>query len=54
MPILQKITDRVLRLEDYKLNSGLCKAIGSIREDLGSQIFKIVLVNNGIDDEAYA
>lgn len=44
----------MLALEDYKLNLGLCKALGSVLDDLGALIRKIVLRNNGINDESYA
>lgn len=54
LPILNKIEDGVLALEDYKLNYGLCKALGSVLDDLGGLIRKIVLKNNGINDESYA
>jgi hypothetical protein len=54
LPILNKIEDGVLALEDYKLNLGLCKALGSVLDDLGSMIRKIVLRNNGINDASYA
>lgn len=46
--------DGVLSLDDYKLNYGLCKALGSVLDDLGGLIKKIVLKNNGINDESYA
>lgn len=54
LPILNKIEDGVLALDDYKLNFGLCKALGNVLDDLGSLIRKIVLKNNGINDLAYA
>ena len=44
----------MLSLEDYKLNYGLCKALGSVLDDLGNLIRKIVLKNNGINDDSYA
>lgn len=54
LPILSKIEDGVLALVDYKLNFGLCKALGSVIGDLDSLITKIVLSNNGISDIGYA
>lgn len=54
LPILNKIEDGVLALEDYKLNYGLCVALGSVLDDLGALIRKIVLRNNGITDSGYA
>lgn len=54
LPILNKIEDGVLALEDYKLNFGLCKALGGVLGDLGALIRKIVLKNNGITDSGYA
>lgn len=50
LPIVNKISEGVLRLEDYKLNFGLCKALGNVLDDLGESITKIVLKNNGIED----
>ncbi|CDW82841.1 UNKNOWN [Stylonychia lemnae] len=54
LPILNKIVDGILSLEDYKLNFGLCKALGSVLDDLGNLIHKIVLKNNGINDVCYS
>eukprot|EP00347_Sterkiella_histriomuscorum_P021600 403333417 len=54
LPILSKIEDGVLSLDDYKLNFGLCKALGSVLEDLGGLIRKLVLKNNGINDKSYS
>lgn len=54
LPILSKIEDCVLSLDDYKLNFGLCKALGGVFGDLGALIKKIVLRNNGITDLGYA
>ena len=54
LPIIHKISQGVLALEDYRLNSGICTALASVLEDLGSAIHKIVLKNNGITDSSYA
>ena len=48
LPIINKIYDGVLYLDDYKLNFGLCKALGNVLDDLGDTIHKIDLRNNGI------
>jgi len=34
LPIISKINEGVLSLDDYKLNFGLCKALGTVFEDL--------------------
>jgi hypothetical protein len=54
LPIINKISEGVLRLDDYKLNNGLCKALGDVLDDLGETITKIDLRNNGIDDYDFA
>lgn len=54
LPIINKIFEGVLSLDDYKLNYGLCKALGNVLEDLGDSIHKIDLRNNGIVDVDYA
>lgn len=54
LPIVNKIIDGVLDLNDYKLNFGLCKALGNVLDDLGDTIHKIDLKNNGITDSDYA
>ena len=54
LPIVNKIYEGVLQLDDYKLNYGLCKALGNVLEDLGTSIYKIALRNNGIIDADYA
>lgn len=54
LPIINKISEGVLRLDDYKLNFGLCKALGDVLDDLGETITTIDLRNNGIDDSDFA
>ena len=54
LPIINKIFEGVLTLDDYKLNYGLCKALGNVLDDLGDQIYKIDLHNNGISDLDFA
>lgn len=54
LPIISKIFEGVLSLDDYKLSFGLCRALGAVFEDLGESIYKIVLRNNGITDADYA
>jgi hypothetical protein len=34
LPIITKINEGVLCLDDYKLNFGLCKALGNVLDDL--------------------
>ena len=54
LPIIHKIFEGVLTLDDYKLNFGLCKALGNVLDDLGDSLYKIDLRNNGISDYDYA
>ncbi len=54
LPIINKIFDGVLYLDDYKLNYGLCKALGNVLDDLTDSIYKIELRNNGIADSDFA
>jgi hypothetical protein len=54
LPITNKIVEGVLRLDDYKLNLGLCNALGNVLEDLGEAITTIDLRNNGINDYDFA
>ena len=54
LPIISKINEGVLSLDDYKLNFGLCKALGNVFEDLDDQIYKIDLRNNGLTDHDFA
>ena len=54
LPIINKIYDGVLSLDDYKLNYGLCKALGNVLDDLGDSLYKIDLRNNGITDSDFA
>jgi hypothetical protein len=54
LPIISKISEGVLSLDDYKLNFGLCKALSNILDDLEDSIFKIDLRNNGINDSDFA
>jgi len=50
LPIVNKIFEGVLTLDDYKLNYGLCKALGNVLDDIGDSLCKIDLRNNGILD----
>jgi len=50
LPIISKINEGVLELDEYKLNQGLCRALAGVLGDLGDSIFKIALSNNGIQD----
>jgi hypothetical protein len=54
LPIISKISEGVLCLDDYKLNFGLCKALANVLDDLDDSIFKIDLRNNGITDSDFA
>lgn len=54
LPIINKIFESVLYLDDYKLNFGLCKALGNVLDDLGDSIYKLDLRNNGITDSDFA
>ena len=54
LPVIDKIVDKVLLLEHYKLDLGHCKAIGSSLEQLGNYIRKIELNENGINDEGFS
>jgi hypothetical protein len=54
LPIISKISEGVLSLDDYKLNFGLCKALANVFDDLEDSIFKIDLRNNGITDSDFA
>jgi hypothetical protein len=54
LPIVNKIFEGVLYLDDYKLNFGLCKALGNVLDDLGDSIYKLDLRNNGITDSDFA
>ena len=54
LPIISKINEGVLTLDDYKLNLGLCKALSIVLDDLGDSIYKIDLRNNGITDIEFA
>ncbi len=54
LPIVNKIYDGVLSLDDYKLNYGLCKALGNVLDDLGDSLYKIDFRNNGITDSDFA
>ena len=54
LPIINKIFEGVLYLDDYKLNFGLCKALGNVLDDLGDSIYKLDLRNNGITDSDFA
>jgi hypothetical protein len=54
LPLVNKIYEGVLNLDDYKLNFGLCKALGNVLDDLGDSIYKIDLRNNGIEDSDFA
>jgi hypothetical protein len=54
LPIISKISEGVLSLDDYKLNFGLCKALANVLDDLDDSIFKIDLRNNGITDSDFA
>jgi hypothetical protein len=54
LPIISKIFEGVLCLDDYKLNFGLCKALGNVLDDLRETIYKIDLRNNGINDLDFA
>jgi hypothetical protein len=54
LPIINKIYEGVLSLDDYKLNFGICKALGNVLDDLGDSIYKIYLRNNGITDSDFA
>ncbi len=54
LPIISKISEGVLSLDDYKLNFGLCKALSNVLDDLDDSIFKIDLRNNGITDSDFA
>lgn len=50
LPLVNKIFEGVLSLDNYRLNFGLCKALGNVLDDLSDSIFKIDLTNNGIGD----
>ena len=50
LPMLGKLRNGVLALENYKLNRGLCEALGSTVLRTTRGIRKLVLHNNGITD----
>lgn len=50
LPLISKINEGILELDEYKLNFGLCKALSAVLDDLGDSIYKISLSNNGILD----
>jgi len=54
LPIINKIFESVLYLDDYKLNFGLCKALGNVLDDIGDSIYKLDLRNNGITDSDFS
>ena len=41
LPIIHKIFEGVLTLDDYKLNFGLCKALGNVLDDLGDFLLRV-------------
>lgn len=60
LPIFTRIKDNVLTLTGYKLNSGVCKALGiylaesNWRIDKSFLLKELVLDNNGNSDEDFA
>ena len=51
LPAFDKIRNNNFVLEGYKLNPGVCKAIGTAVQEYEKPINKILLSNNGLSDE---
>ena len=54
LPAFDKIRGNNFVLEGYKLNPGVCKAIGTAFKEYEKPINKILLSNNGVSDEMLA
>jgi hypothetical protein len=50
LPALAKIHNKQLVLSGYKLNKGVCKAMKKGLKLIKNAVSKVVLDNNGLDD----